>query len=157
MTEHITIRPAQPQDRRQALDLLPQLADFDVPSRRNPKHLWEGDADLFEQTLAGQARESFADVAVHDDGRLVGLILVTMRAEMLSHAPSAHLEAIVVAPEARGSGLGKRLLGHAERRAYALGAGSMTLHVFANNHRARTLYDSSGYDSEMIRAIKWLE
>jgi len=73
----------------------------------------------------------------------------------MSHAPSAHLEAIVVHPDARGSGLGQRLLDRSEALAQEYGAESLSLHVFANNHRARALYQSSGFDQELIRAIKW--
>ena len=94
---------------------------------------------------------------MNDDDEPQGLIIVTLRQELLSRAPSAHLEAIVVAPGARGMGLGRRLLTHAESRARAAGAASMSLHVFANNVRARALYDADGYDSELIRAIKWLD
>ncbi len=98
---------------------------------------------------------SFAEVAVDQADAPVGLILVTLREELMSHAPSAHLEAIVVAPEARGAGVGALLLTRAEDAAKDRGAHSLSLHVFANNSRARALYDKLGYDSELIRAIKW--
>ena len=136
---------------------MPLLADFDVPERRNPRHLWESDLELFQAVVAGKASASFAEVAVDANDGVIGLILVTLRPELLSQADSAHLEAIVVAPEARGTGLGRRLLEHAEALAAARGARSLSLHVFSNNHRARSLYDGSGYDSELIRAIKWLD
>ena len=83
--------------------------------------------------------------------------MVRLRKELLSHAPSAHLEAIVVSPNARGRGLGKRLMHHCEQRVRAMGALSLTLHVFANNERARALYASETFDEELIRAIKWLD
>ena len=83
--------------------------------------------------------------------------MVSLREELLSHAPSAHLEAIVVSPNARGRGLGKRLMHHCEQRVRAMGARSLTLHVFANNERARALYALGTFDEELIRAIKWLD
>ena len=83
--------------------------------------------------------------------------MVTLREELLSHAPSAHLETIIVAPQARGKGLGSRLLERAEQRAIALGAKSLTLHVFSNNIRARSLYKKHGYDEELLRCIKWFD
>jgi len=82
--------------------------------------------------------------------------MVSMREEMLSHDPSAHLEALVVDPRARGTGLGKRLMQHCEARVRALGASSLTLHVFQRNARARALYAGEDFDEELIRAIKWL-
>ena len=54
--------------------------------------------------------------------------MVTLREEMLSHAPSAS-QAIVVDPQARGNGLGKRLMEHCEQRVQDLGARSLTLHM----------------------------
>ncbi|MEM9620186.1 MAG: N-acetyltransferase [Pseudomonadota bacterium] len=155
--ENHTIRPAVTSDYPAILELLPQLTDFNVPERRDPTHLWQGDAVLAEQVLQGQAPTSYCDVAVDHHNQLCGLILVTLRPELLSQAASAHLEAIVVAPQARGQGLGRELLEHAESSAQAHGATSLTLHVFANNQRARALYDQQGYDSELIRAIKWLD
>lgn len=157
MTDLAHIRPAVKKDLQSLRNMLPQLADFEVPDRRDPRDLWRGDLLLIETVLSGKAPDSFADVAVDGDDEVIGLILVTLRDELMSHSSSAHLEAIVVDPRARGTGLGRRLLAHAEDSARKRGARSLTLHVFSNNHRARALYDRQGYDSELIRAIKWFD
>ena len=156
--EHIDhYRAASPNDYGALLKLLPQLADFEIPIRRVAKDLWEGDAALLKEVLDKKSRVSFADVAVDSNDQIQGVILVTMREEILSHEPSAHLEAIVVTPDARGQGLGRRLLKRTEKRVRELGAISLTLHVFSNNSRARSLYRSYGFDEEMLRCIKWLD
>ena len=152
-----TYRPAEPNDYDALLKLLPQLADFDIPARRFANNLWEGDAELLKSVLDKETQLTFADVAVDSGNQIAGLILVTMRDEILSHEPSAHLEAIVVSPSARGQGLGRRLLQRAEDRVKELGAKTLTLHVFANNQRARSLYRSHGFDEEMLRCIKWFD
>ena len=152
-----TYRPAEPDDYDALLKLLPQLADFDIPARRFANNLWEGDAQLLKSVLDKETQVTFADVAVDSGNQIAGLILVTMRDEILSHEPSAHLEAIVVSPSARGQGLGRRLLQRAEDRVKELGAKTLTLHVFANNQRARSLYRSHGFDEEMLRCIKWFD
>ena len=152
-----TYRPAEPDDYHALLKLLPQLADFDIPVRRFANNLWEGDAQLLKSVLDKETQVTFADVAVDSGNQIAGLILVTMRDEILSHEPSAHLEAIVVSPSARGQGLGRRLLQRAEDRVKELGAKTLTLHVFANNQRARSLYRSHGFDEEMLRCIKWFD
>lgn len=139
------------------LALLPQLADFQVPDRRNPNDLWQSDAQLLSEVVDGSATLTFADVIVDATNTPHGLVLITLREELMSHAPSAHLEAIVVSPEKRGKGLGGKLLQHAEQAAVRRGARSLSLHVFSNNLRARGLYDQAGYDSELIRAIKWFD
>ena len=153
----VTLRPATGADRSQILALLPYLADFLIPPTRQAEHLWAGDAEMAEAVLAGKAKSSFIDVATDVDDRIRGLIMVSLREEMLSHEPSAHLEAIVVEPNARGTGLGKRLMKHCEQRVRDLGAKSLTLHVFARNERARALYAAQEFDEELIRAIKWLD
>ncbi|MEQ8690645.1 MAG: GNAT family N-acetyltransferase [Pseudomonadales bacterium] len=154
MTDSTRIRAATAADEKQILALLPQLADFDVPPQRNPDDLWQGDAALVKAVFAGENGGTIIEVAEHA-GQVQGVIVVTLREELMSHAPSAHLEAIVVHPDARGIGLGQRLLDRSEALAREHGAQSLSLHVFANNHRARALYQSSGFDQELIRAIKW--
>ena len=159
----ITIQPADASHLQSILSLLPELADFDVPPRRNPDHLWQGDAEVARQYLADTRADDsadnnrFIDVAVNQaNGQVLGVVIVTMRPELLSQAPSAHLEGIVVHADARGTGLGRRLLRHVETEVKRRGAESLTLHVFANNRRAHSLYTAEGFDSELIRAVKWL-
>ena len=156
MTDHIQIRPAETDDEAAIIALLPQLADFEVPENRNPDDLWQGDAAMVSAVLAGSKPDTFLEVAVAND-KLLGVIMVTMREELMSHAPSAHLEAIVVHADARGTGLGRKLLAESEARAKAGGAQSLSLHVFARNERALTLYKAEGFDPELIRAIKWFD
>ncbi len=85
---------------------------------------------------------------------MLGLSLVRFREEMLSHEPSAHLEVLAVAREAEGKGIGRALIVAAENAAQERGALTMTLHVFANNTRARYVYEKLGYSGEIIRYIK---
>lgn len=149
-------RPARLEEKEEILSLFPELADFELPTQRIARHLWSGDAEMLCTVLEEKSTVTFADVAVDSGGRIIGVIMVTLREELLSHAPSAHLETIIVAPQARGRGLGSRLLERAEQRVIELGAQSLTLHVFANNLRARALYKKHGYEEELFRCIKWL-
>ncbi len=136
------------------LELFPRLASFDLPDNRNPEHLWGGDAEMLRDWAVGRRDDCFVHVAKNDEGRIVGVSMATMNPELLSHAPSAHLEALVVASEAEGQGVGGSLLLAAEKEARQRGALSMSLHVFARNKRARKVYERAGYDGELIRYIK---
>ena len=156
MSKQYSIRHATASDLPQLLSLLPELADFDVPEQRSPEELWAGDAKLIRNTLEQPSDETFVDVAERE-AEILGFVMITMREELMSHAPSAHLETIIVAPSARGLGLGRTLLHHAEDVVRAKGAQSLTLHVFRNNRRAHSLYEAEGFDSELIRAIKWFD
>ena len=82
------------------------------------------------------------------------MTLVTMQPEFMNHVPSGHLEAIAVAPEAEGMGVGGALLDAAEAEAERRGAQTMTLHVYATNERARAIYERRGYRVEIHRCTK---
>jgi ribosomal protein S18 acetylase RimI-like enzyme len=139
------------------LALMPRLADFDVPASRNPKDLWRDDAALLRKWIDGNAEDCFVHVAEDQGGAIVGMTLVRLRPEALSHEPSSHLEAIAVSREAEGKGVARALLNAAEEEAARQGALTMTLHVISTNTRARSFYERSGYDGEMIRYIKPIE
>ena len=151
-----TIRDARPEDGETLLAMLPRLADFKIPARREPRHLWQDDEKLLKRWLAGEADQCFVQVA-EDDAGLLGMTMTSLRPELLSHVPAAHLEAIVVERRGEGRGIGRALLAAAETRAQAEGAQYLTLHVFAVNSRARTLYERCGYDGELVRYIKALD
>ncbi len=150
------IRSAEHEDGEAILALMQRLASFDVPKSRNPRDLWRSDAAMLQRWLDGKAAECFVHVAVDDAQEVLGFALVSLRPEMLSHEPSAHLEAIAVGEGAEGMGVGQALLGAAESEAMARGARTITLHVFASNTRARGFYEQSGYDGELLRYIKEL-
>lgn len=80
-------------------------------------------------------------VVCAEGGRLLGYALVLLRRD----TPRARLYSIAVAPEARGCGLGRRLLAAAERAAAAAGATGMSLEVRQDNRRANALYEAAGY------------
>ena len=151
-----TFRPATVDDGPDMLALLPELAGFELPPARQPEHLWHGDAALIEDWLKGSLPEAFGVVAQSAPGAFCGFAFVTLREELLSHAPSAHLEVLVVRPQSRRDGVGAALCRQAHDEARRRGASSMTLHVFANNVRARALYAKLGYEEELIRAIRYL-
>ena len=147
------IRDATVDDVAQIQALLPLLASFDVPSGRNPEHLWRGDEQMLLDWGEGTRPDVFVRVAV-DQEKLLGAVIVSLKEELLSHEPSAHLEVVVVNDTAQGTGIGRQLMHDAENESRARGAQSITLHVFAVNTKARALYDKLGYDGELIRYRK---
>ncbi|MEQ8275820.1 MAG: GNAT family N-acetyltransferase [Deltaproteobacteria bacterium] len=149
-----SVRPARASDSYALRALLPRLADFDIPPSRFSEDLWRGDEKLLMAYLAGAAPDSFCILAENDDLDTLGVALVSMGPELLSGAPSAHLDAIAVSEEAEGQGVGAALLRACEDEAAIRGAESMTLHVFTRNERARAFYEKFGYDEELIRATK---
>lgn len=150
----VNIEKADPADCDAMLIMFPRLASFVVPNGRNPDHLWGGDAELLRKWANGETDNCVVHVAKAEDGSVVGVAMVTLHPELLSKSPSAHLEVIAVAESAEGQGIGKSLMAAAEVDARDQGAKSMTLFVFANNSRARRVYERAGFDEELIRCIK---
>jgi len=145
-----------PEHRPGLLELLPRLAAFDLPKRRNPEDLWQGDAKLLENWYAGKEPLLHVRCVVGSDNQIAGLALFSLRDELMSGAPSAHLEALAVSAEHEGQGVASALLNACHERARELGALSMSLHVFNTNKRAQALYAHKGYEPELQRCIKWL-
>ena len=88
-----------------------------------------------------------ADVIVADrQGTLVGALVVLVRRD----SRRARLYSVVVAPSARGQGLGARLVVRAERCARDRGCTGMQLEVRQDNAAARALYRHLGYDERQV-------
>jgi ribosomal protein S18 acetylase RimI-like enzyme len=149
------IRPGTPADLDDMLALFPRLAAFELPAKRSAEDLWRGDAELLRLWATGAA-QCLVYVAADSDQAILGIAMAQLREELLSHAPSAHLEVLVVREEAQGQGIGKALIQTIEQAVYEQGARSITLHVFASNSRARAVYERLGFQGELIRYIKHL-
>ena len=148
-----SIRPGMPSDLPEIKTLLPRLAAFDVPTYRVPEYLWHGDRDLIISWASGNRDDVHVAVAIHDN-TLVGVAALTLGKELLSHQPSAHLELLAISSCFEGAGIGSALMQEAESIAQAKGAQSISLHVFSNNTRARSLYERHGYNGELMRYFK---
>lgn len=151
-----SIRVASPLDVEPMLALFPRLAAFSLPPERRAEHLWEGDAELLRRWSTGAVPQCLVYVAVNSDARIVGVAMAQLRDELLSHDPSAHLEVVAVHATAEGQGIGQRLIEAIEGAVQDRGAESLTLHVFARNTRARSVYERLGFTGELIRYIKYL-
>lgn len=136
------------------LSLLPRLASFDLPQRRKPEELWEGDADLLRDWAQGKLTEAFVKIAVDEKESILGVAFAQLRKEALSQKPSAHLEVLVVAEPAQGRGVARALMAATEEAVKNRGAKTLTLNVFGNNAKARGLYRHLGFEEELLRCIK---
>ena len=152
------LRMATSADAEDMIRLLPRLAAFPIPDRRQPEDLFQGDSKTVRHWSKGDLPSCFAVVAEGEAGdaasELYGFSFVRVGSELLSETPSAHLEILVVAKDAEGKGVGSALLAEAESEARRRGALTMTLHVFRANERALGLYQAKGFDPELLRMIK---
>ncbi|MDP3209316.1 MAG: GNAT family N-acetyltransferase, partial [Rhodoglobus sp.] len=72
---------------------------------------------------------------------LLGNLVLLLRA----HSRTARIYSVVVSPQARGLGIGNRLVEAAERAARAAGRESVSLEVRGDNAAARARYAKRGY------------
>ena len=155
MTADLSVYVPGPPLRDAIVGLMPRLAAFDLPPRRHPPDLWRGDAQMLDRWFAGKAPDVHVFCAGPGTDIVAGMAMYSLRTELLSGEPSAHLEALAVAVGHEGRGIGTRLLDACQADARERGARSMTLHVFDTNRRALDLYRRHGYEPELRRCIKW--
>lgn len=102
----------------------------------------------FGRLVAGNA-DCFGLLALQEE-RAVGMANCVMHTSTWSSGPVCYLEDLFVAPEARGSGLGRQLIEATEQEAAARGAEKLYWHTQAFNGRARSLYDQVAQLQSMV-------
>jgi [ribosomal protein S18]-alanine N-acetyltransferase len=109
--------------------------------------LWRLDQECFTPGIAYSRQElrtyirnrnSFTQVAADDAGMVQGFIVV-------HGGPIGHIITIDVAPAARRSGVGSRLLSSAEERLRAAGSRAVGLETAVDNISALSFYKRHGY------------
>lgn len=154
VNEGIRIRAAKPGDAHWIISLAPRLHEFGPPPWRSAEEM---DASVAVGLAAGLATPEPGTLilaAVDDAGAPLGFISLRTDADYFTGKAVGHVTDIVVAPSGEGRGVGRALLGAAERWATAAGYPWLTLHVFEGNDRARQIYEKAGYVAEWTRMVK---
>jgi ribosomal protein S18 acetylase RimI-like enzyme len=157
----LRIREAVPEDHRFILSLVPELASFGPPPFRDAAELTAIDERFLKEALTGRGvAGSIVLVAVDiedaegEAGSPLGFIHLRPQSDYYLQKDCGHVADLVVAPEARGRGVGRALMAAGERWARERGFEMMTLHVFVENRAARALYDDLGFTAEIVRYVK---
>lgn len=85
-----------------------------------------------------------------DGGRPVGVAVCFFGLSTFQARPLLNIHDLAVVPARRGQGAGRALLGAAERVAVERGCCKLTLEVQEDNTRARTLYESFGFEDFVV-------
>jgi len=80
-----------------------------------------------------------------DGARVLGMVSILRSVSTAEGAPVGLLEDLVVRPECRGRGLGKRLLDYAIARSRAAGLARLILLTDGDNFGAQRLYARAGF------------
>lgn len=159
----MNIRPYRPEDREQAVILFEAFQDYLIaldPLDRMCRLPGYGE-QYVTRTIRDTSKEGTFQVA-EQSGVLVGLVAGYIKRQktddLLDHVPSVTgwVTELYVSPEARGSGVGKKLLVAAEDFFRSSGCDVSRLVVFVPNNFARRFYDGQGYSERDIELIKAL-
>jgi ribosomal protein S18 acetylase RimI-like enzyme len=93
-----------------------------------------------------QAQPGCRVFLAEEDGVFLGLAICFTGFSTFQARPLLNVHDLAVHASARGRGIGRKLLAAIEADALALGCCKLTLEVRADNHNARHLYESFGFE-----------
>jgi len=134
----VTIRDAAPADVGTIVRFVRELAEYE----REPDAVKATEAD-FERVLFGPRPYAEAVIA-EEDVRPLGFALFFHNFSTWEGKPGVYLEDLYVTPEARGKGVGKRLLSHLAKIAVTRGCTRFEWSVLDWNEPAIRFYRSLG-------------
>jgi ribosomal protein S18 acetylase RimI-like enzyme len=155
--DNFQIRPFNPADREFILGLLPRFVEFGLPPWREAESINRTNANLLEAALEALPADSAILVAEDNAGTPLGFIHLQTNSDYFSGEPYAYISDVAVAPQGEGQGIGRALMLAAEAWANQQGYGLLALYVFAQNERAKRLYESLGYAQEIIKYVKRIQ
>jgi ribosomal protein S18 acetylase RimI-like enzyme len=148
------VRPAGPSDRAFMLGITPRLAQgFDLPSWRSAREVVAAESATLDAALRPGADQGAVLLAEEGGGVPGGYAYVRAETDYYGRT-HAHIEILAVSQTAEGRGAGRALVLAAEGWARAAGLDLITLNVFADNRRARALYERLGFAPETLHYAK---
>jgi len=147
------VRPATADDVDAMMALWHDLDDLQAPWRvfRPRRDVAETMRRSYERAVAD--RRSIVLVAEHG-GRVVGTAYGRPAVpSSLSDEPALELSSVVVAPDARGGGIGRALIGAVGRFAADQGLTRVVIKTFAENEDALGFWGAAGFRPRMIQLV----
>jgi ribosomal protein S18 acetylase RimI-like enzyme len=150
----IHIRPATIDDKEFILSLLPRLVEFGPPAWRDANQMIAVDTKILTDKLNDQPEGTAIFIALDSTQTPLGFIHLQAGSDYYNHKKHGHISDVIVAPAGEGKGIGVLLMKKAEEWAQQQGYQWLTLSVFAQNLRAREVYEHLGYGQDIIKYVK---
>jgi ribosomal protein S18 acetylase RimI-like enzyme len=113
-------------------------------------------ADARESLIPGLQMHGGARVHLAYDGQQpIGVAICLVGFSSFRGKPLVNIHDIAVSPEARGQGVGRKLLAAVAADARELGCCKVTLEVRSDNVRAMGLYRSVGFEPSQLETYFW--
>ena len=145
---HALIRPLRPEDNLQWCSLWTAYLQFYQTSV--PEAVY---TSTFARLLGDDPRD-FSALVAEIDGQLLGLTHYLFHRHAWKLEDVCYLQDLYVAPEGRGTGLGRQLIEAVYARADAAGAPAVYWLTQDFNHEARQLYDRIAKVTPFIRYVR---
>jgi GNAT superfamily N-acetyltransferase len=145
------VRPYTDADRPFLARIAHRLAPGETASPRDPDAVARFFDNLPDNLLTAPETEAFVAVL---DGDPAGVVAVHPDTDYFTAHPRAHIDILVVAPEAEGHGVGRALLEQAEHWARERRCLEIALNVFADNNAGSAFYERCGFRPDHIRMAK---
>ncbi|MDT1063506.1 GNAT family N-acetyltransferase [Paracoccus sp. CPCC 101403] len=104
----------------------------------------------FERLMSGRAGD-FHGLVAEDEGQLLGLVHYVFHPNLWRDEGVCYLQDLFAAPEARGKGVGRALIGAVYDAADAAGVPNVYWLTAEDNYPGRILYDRVAVKSPFIR------
>lgn len=151
----LLIRAANADDDEFIFGLIERFVDFELPKWRKRNVVVEGIRRDLTRHLEEQPAGSFMFVAEDDSsGDRVGFLHLQTVNDFFTGHQNCHISDLAVTREHDGKGIGRALLGYAEKFAREHRYERLQLNVFPGNERARKLYEELGYGLDLLRLVK---
>ncbi len=131
-----------------------RLCAFGPPEWRTDAEVVAGEVRTIEDFFRGPDIGSLLLIAETEVGEPLGFIYLQEVQDYFTLERHGHVGIIAVSAEAEGQGAGKGLMNAAERWARERGYRKLTLSVFEDNHRARSMYEHCGFRPDTIKYLK---
>jgi ribosomal protein S18 acetylase RimI-like enzyme len=153
----VTIRVAESGDHADILDAVDRLGRVPLPAWRTPEQVAGVEREALRAVLSSPDDAHLVIVACTPEGGFAGFVYVQEELDYFTRSRHAHVDMIVVTSAAEGLGVGTALLDAAEAWARGRLLPFLSLNVFAENRRARSLYERLGYAPDTVKYIKVLD
>ncbi len=151
----IIIRPAEESDIAFIRELYVHVEENGAPAWRHDGPSPYTDAWI-EHVIHNAPDDQAILVATDETGARLGYTWVLSLLEFDTVVPHGHIAGVGVADEARGSGVGSRLVEAAEGWCREQGLSEVTLHCYIGNRGAHRLYQRLGFENEWYHMRKGL-
>jgi GNAT superfamily N-acetyltransferase len=155
VSSNVQTRPASIDDKEFIISLLPRLEEFGPPSWRYRTQMLATDIQVLSDKLMNK-RPGTAIFIAEDQGIALGFIHLQTGKDYYYNEEHGHIADLIVAPQAEGRGIGRVLIEKGEEWAGSQGFRWLTISVFAQNLRARQVYQRLGYGEDIMKYVKAL-